>query len=72
MPAQEYLLLSHPEAVGSYNVRMLTTDGRQVGTGVLPDGTSETRLDVSLLRKGIYLLVLENGIERHIVKFVKN
>ncbi|MBL7815172.1 MAG: T9SS type A sorting domain-containing protein [Saprospiraceae bacterium] len=70
-PATTELIVKHPKALANTLVRILSIDGHAVATSTLQVDSTASKFDVSELSKGIYFLVFESGIDRTVVKFVK-
>jgi len=71
-PATDYLTLTHPVADANTSVRVTTIDGRTSAKGILTQGATTTKIDVTILRPGIYILTVQNADGRQMIKFIKN
>ena len=71
-PAKEKIILSHPKANSGAFVEILDMQGQSVATGVLNPGATTTSIDISMLNKGMYLLIVNNTTGKQVIKFLKN
>lgn len=66
------LLIKHPATYENSYVKIANLQGQIVATGKLKQGVTYTSIDVSFLKNGHYVVVIENGIDRLATKFFKN
>ncbi|MES2776279.1 MAG: T9SS type A sorting domain-containing protein [Bacteroidota bacterium] len=71
-PAKNSMILTHPKATAETAIQILKIDGRQVATGRLQAGATATSVDVSILARGVYLLVFISNSEKQAIKFFKD
>jgi hypothetical protein len=64
-PTSDFLTFSTNQTIDSYNIFNLA--GQSVLTG-----TNESKVDVSALEKGVYLIELAQNDIKQTVKFIKN
>lgn len=65
------LVISHPSADFNTTVKVMTIEGKLAATGMLKPGATVTSVDVALLSKGVYILLVENAGKKSVIKFVK-
>lgn len=70
-PAKDKLVIKmNGRLPGERSVRIISANGAVVADQILP-GQNECQLDISWLKSGFYLLVINNGIESQSISFIK-
>jgi hypothetical protein len=70
-PATSQLLFSHQEALDGAEIKVLSSDGKNLLAQKLTTNAIQTSIDVSTLSVGTYFAVFTNGAERKSVSFIK-
>ncbi len=70
-PASDKIVVSHPKAVGSSTLRIISSIGQNVYKSKISALDSQTTIDIQNLSSGIYLVVLESGKDKQYLKFIK-
>lgn len=65
------VVLTYPMADGNAILVVAGTDGKVAGMQMLSAGTTSTTIDTGKLSSGSYLLMIQNSMERRIIRFVK-
>jgi Secretion system C-terminal sorting domain len=69
--ATDFLVIKHPAVYSNSVLKIINMNGQLIGTGKLKTGVSLTSIDIKFLKKGVYLLIIESGIDRFVTKFYK-
>jgi len=69
--ATDQLIIKHPAVYSNSVIKIINMNGQLMGTGKLKTGVSLTSIDIKFLTKGVYLLIIESGIDRFVTKFYK-
>ncbi len=69
--ATDLLVIKHPAVYSNSILKIINMSGQLMGTGKLKTGVSLTSIDIKFLKKGVYLLIIESGIDRFVTKFYK-
>jgi pectin methylesterase-like acyl-CoA thioesterase len=70
-PVSSTLLLTHDKAAMNATVELVTLDGRRILSQLLNTGALQTTVHVESLPPGAYMLLLNNGDQKHQLKFIK-
>jgi protocatechuate 3,4-dioxygenase beta subunit len=65
------LVIKHPAVYANSALKIISLNGQLMATGKLKTGVSLTSIDVKYLNTGVYLLIIETGIDRFVTKFYK-
>lgn len=65
------LVIRHPAVYANSLLKIINMSGQMMATGKLQTGVSLTSIDVKHLNNGVYLLIIETGIDRFVTKFYK-
>ncbi len=65
------LVIKHPAVYANSIIKIINMSGQMMATGKLKTGVSLTSIDVTQLSNGVYLLIIETGIDRYVTKFYK-
>jgi hypothetical protein len=65
------LIIKHPAVYANSLLKIINMSGQMMATGKLKTGVSLTSIDVKNLNNGVYLLIIETGIDRYVTKFYK-
>ncbi len=69
--ATNEVVIKHPVTYDNSSLKIINLAGQMMATGKLKTGISLTSIDVSKLNDGVYLLIVESGIDRFVTKFYK-
>ncbi len=70
-PAVNNITLSHAQALAGASIKIVNAAGKTVSVSNLQTGASQTTVDVSKLKKGSYIVTIENNGEKAVSQFVK-
>ncbi|MEO7310744.1 MAG: T9SS type A sorting domain-containing protein [Chitinophagaceae bacterium] len=70
-PVVNTLSVAHPRAVSGAVIKIVAADGRMTQSVNCSIGANSTLLTLSSLPSGNYLVIMQNGTERMVTKFVK-
>lgn len=70
-PASDKIVVSHPKAVGTSTLRIISSTGQNVYKSEISAVDSQTTIDIQDLSSGVYLVVLESGKDKQYLKFIK-
>ena len=65
------LVIKHPAVYANSFLKIINMSGQMMATGKLKTGVSLSSIDVKKLHNGVYLLIIETGIDRFVTKFYK-
>ncbi len=69
--AKNELLIKHPAVYDNSHIKIVSMQGQLVATGKLKTGATYTSIDISFIHDGIYVLIIESGIDKLVTKFYK-
>ena len=67
----DQLVIKHPAVYANSILKIVSMSGQLAATGKLTAGVSLTSVNVKNLSNGVYLLIIETGIDRFVTKFYK-
>jgi protocatechuate 3,4-dioxygenase beta subunit len=70
-PAKDKLVIMHPKTNATAGILVLNMEGQMLARSTVPADITSTSMDVSFLKAGVYLLVLESLTEKYVIKFSK-
>lgn len=71
-PAQENLQIIHPTVPNESSLTLLSLNGQEIRKFQIEAGSETTKIDISSLPKGLYIVKYSSNIQTYAVKFVKN
>ena len=69
--ATNKIVVSHPVVYKNSLVKIINLSGQLIATGKLTENVTETSMQIGFLKDGMYLLIIESGIDRYVTKFYK-
>jgi hypothetical protein len=70
-PVLNELNLTHEKAVANASAELIATNGIRVLNLPIAVSSTNTKIDLSGLAAGTYILVFKNGTEKQVAKFIK-
>lgn len=69
--ATNEIVVKHPAVYTNSTLKIVSVNGQLMATGKLQTGVTNTSMNVKTLSDGMYLLIIESGIDRFVTKFYK-